>query len=120
MRGNTGLKRIWVPQTIAVIMLIGAFNPQNPYGYYVLLRWVCCAVFIYLALKALELEKEAWVWVLGIVAIVYNPIFRIHLTRKIWCVLNIATIVIAMSSVFIVALTAGEPNRKPQTSSEEG
>ena len=94
------MKRIWIPQAIATVMLAWALNPQNPYGYYILLRWVCCGAFAYLALKALAQEKEGWVWVLGIMVVVYNPIVRIHLTREIWSVINIVTIIIGALSVF--------------------
>ena len=94
------MKRIWIPQAIAGVMLLWALNPANPYGYYILLRWVCCAAFTYLALKAHSQGKEGWVWVLGVMAVIYNPIIRIHLTREIWSVLNIATAVVAILSVF--------------------
>jgi FtsH-binding integral membrane protein len=96
------MKRIWIPQAIAGVMLLWALNPANPYGYYILLRWVCCAAFTYLALKAHSQGKEGWVWVLGVMAVIYNPIIRIHLTREIWSAVNIATLVIALSSIFAV------------------
>jgi hypothetical protein len=67
---------------------------QLPYGYYVLLRLVVCGVCIYLAVQEENAGRKAWVWVLGAVAILYNPIFRIHLTRDIWSVVNIATILL--------------------------
>jgi hypothetical protein len=96
------MKRIWIPQTIAGVMLLWALNPENPYGYYILLRWVCCAVFTYLALKAHAQGKEGWVWVLGFMAVIYNPIIRIHLTREIWSAVNVATLLIAVSSILVV------------------
>jgi len=84
----------FVPQVIAIIMLLWALNPENPYGYYVLLRVVLCAVCAFLAFRALEIGGDAWVWILGVTAVIYNPIVRIHLTREIWSLLNIATIVL--------------------------
>jgi len=83
-------------------MLLWALNPENPYGYYILLRWVCCATFAYLTIQALAQEKQGWVWVLGVTAVVYNPIFCIHLTREIWSVINIASIIVAITSIFIL------------------
>jgi uncharacterized membrane protein YwzB len=83
-------------------MLLWALYPGNPYGYYVLLRWVCCAAFAYLALQALSLEKQGWVWVLGITAVVYNPVVRIHLNREIWSVVNVITICIAWSAALVL------------------
>ena len=66
------MRRIWVPQLLASLMLLWALNPENPYGYYILLRWVCCGVFAYLAFKALDQGHQGWVWVLGITAAVYK------------------------------------------------
>ncbi len=84
------------------VMLLWAFYPDNPYGYYTLLRVVCCASFAYLTLKAFSQKKEAWGWVLAVMAVIYNPLLPIHLTREIWSVINIVTIGIAIGSVFIL------------------
>jgi hypothetical protein len=96
------VRRIWIPRAIAGAILLWALNPDNLYGYYVLLRWTCCAVFAYLAIKALEWKKERWVWILGITAAVHNPIISIHLTRKIWSAVNVATVVLATLSVSVL------------------
>ncbi len=101
------MKRLWIPQAIVCLVLLWALVPDNPYGYYILLRWVCCAAFAYLAVQAFRREKKTWVWVLGITAAVYNPIFRVHLTRGIWSVVNVATIGIAVWSVFALRTKAG-------------
>lgn len=82
------------PQVISILMLLWALNPANPYGYYVLLRIVLCGVSAFLAYRAYELGKESWVWILGLTAVIYNPLIRIHLTREIWTVINLATIVV--------------------------
>jgi len=93
------MRRIWVPQLIATLMLLWALNPDNPYGYFILLRWVCCGVFAYLAVNAFGQDQQGWVWVLGITAAIYNPIIRVHLTRDVWSVVNVVTIGIAVASV---------------------
>jgi len=89
----------WIPQTVAAVMLLFALNPENPYGYYVLLRWVVCGVFAYLALQAFEKGIMNWIWVLGITAVVYNPIFKIHLGREVWSLVNLVTVGIAIGSI---------------------
>lgn len=81
-------------------MLLLALNPSNPYGYYVLLRWVISGIFAFLALQAYEEGKKEWVWVLGITAVVYNPFIPLHLGREIWTLANIATIGVAIASIF--------------------
>ena len=95
-------KMIWIPQAIVIPMLLWALIPANPYGYYILLRWVCCAAFVYLAIQAWNLERTGWVWILGVTAGVYNPIFRIHATREIWSIVNLVTIALAVASIFVL------------------
>ena len=101
-------------------MLLWALNPENPYAYYVLLRWVCCAAFAYLAFQALAQGKRDWVWVLGTTAALYNPIIRVHLTRGIWSVVNVITIGIAVASIFTLKPQeqSNRPNRPVE--SDEG
>ena len=47
-------------------------------------------------------EKQGWVWLLGVTAGIYNPILRVHLTREIWSVVNVATILLAGTSIFVL------------------
>lgn len=103
MSDNDAMNRLWIPQAAVSCMLLWALNPGNPYGYYILLRWVCCGVFGYLALQAHSYKQQDWVWVLGVTAAVYNPIVPVHLTREIWSVVNIVTIGIAVVSIFALA-----------------
>jgi hypothetical protein len=92
-------KRIWIPQAIAITMLLWALSPDNQYGYYIVLRWVCFGVFGFLATRAVTNQLLGWSWTLGITALVYNPVFRVNLTREIWSVVNVATIIIAIVSI---------------------
>ena len=93
-------KKIWIPQTIAILMLTWALNPANPYGYYIILRWICCSIFAYLSVQAHSRNKQGLLWVLGITALLYNPIFRVYLNRELWSIINVVTIGIALFSVF--------------------
>jgi hypothetical protein len=92
-------KQLWIPQVICIIMLLWALNPGNPYAYYTLLHWVCCGVFAYLAFQSFEQKKQGWVWLLGMTALLYNPIFRVHLNRALWSVVNVVTIIILITSI---------------------
>lgn len=93
-------------------MLLWAFNPDNPYGYYILLRFMLCGTCAYLAFHASEIKSDKWVWILGVTAVIYNPILRIHLTREIWSVINIATIIILVITFSVL--------RTQRTSKQEG
>ena len=98
---------IWAPQLIACLILLWALNPGNPYGYYIFLRWVCCAIFIYLTFNAFELEKQGWTWTLGVLAFLYNPIIKFHLDREMWTIINLVTIAIAIASIWALKKTEG-------------
>ena len=102
------MKRVWIPQVVASLMLLFALFPDIPYGYYVLLRWICCGVFSYLAVRALDAEHQGWIWVLGITAAIYNPIVPVHLTREIWSVVNVATIGVAVASILALRISDEE------------
>ena len=81
-------------------MLVYAVIENHPSSYYTLLRWVCCAVFAYSALSAFEANRVAWIWIFGVLAGLYNPIFRVHLDRSTWIGVNWFTIgVIAVAAV---------------------
>jgi len=55
-------------------MLVSAAVERHPYSFYMLLRWVCCAIFAYSAFAAHERNRLLWVWVFGALAALYNPI----------------------------------------------
>lgn len=63
-----------------------------PYGYYVFLRFLVCAVCAYLASWEARSEHRKWAWVLAGVATLYNPFMPIHLNRDLWAVINLSTI----------------------------
>jgi hypothetical protein len=90
-----------LPQAIASGMLLWALYPGNPYGYYTLLHWVCCGTLIY---QAVNLKRQIWVWILGIMALVYNPIFRLHFNRELWSTINIITFGIVVVSIFTLKI----------------
>ncbi len=101
-------KQLWIPQVICIFMLLWALNPSNSYAYYILLRWVCCGVFAYLAFQSFEQKMQGGGWILGITALLYNPIFRVHLNREIWSLVNVVTIGIAIVSVFAFKKKGGK------------
>lgn len=79
---------------VVAVMMVWALFPFNPYGYYILLRWISCPILIYLAFQARESNLPTLVWVFGFFAILYNPICTVHLNRGIWSFINIATIAV--------------------------
>jgi hypothetical protein len=77
----------WIPIAALTLALF-----QLPYAYYVLLRIAVCAACVFLAFSEAEAGRTRWSWCLGIVAVLYNPIFRVHLNRDLWWLINFGTI----------------------------
>ena len=96
---RNSVRKIPLIEIVAVLMLLLALVPSNPYSYYMLLRVVICGVCVYVAIKAHALGKTRWVWIFGGAALLYNPIIRAHLTRPVWSLINLATVMILVYSV---------------------
>jgi hypothetical protein len=62
---------------------------QMPYGYYQLLRWFICGVGAYGAYLSYEQKKMKWVWILGIIALVFNPFFKFYFTKETWVIIDL-------------------------------
>lgn len=89
------------PQLVGAVMLLWALNPDNPYGYYVLLRFAVCGISIYLAIQAKESHMTVWFWVFVAISILYNPLIRVHLGRGAWEIINALTIVILSANTIM-------------------
>ena len=76
-----------------------------PYGYYIFLRFVVCIASVVVAVKGQEWQHDWVPWVFGSQAVLYNPIFRVHLNVEIWTFLNLVSI-----TLFIVGLFAIKPS----------
>ena len=67
----------------ALLLFLGAF--PLPYGYYMLLRVI---VFVS-ALYVMSQNKDEWLYVFLGIAILFNPILPIYLSKAIWIPLDI-------------------------------
>jgi hypothetical protein len=86
----TTSRAVWLaPMVLALIALA-----PLPYGYYVFLRIALCVAAAYLAWAEYEEVGAINAWFVGLVvlAVVYNPIIRVHLTREIWTGINLTTV----------------------------
>ena len=75
---------------IAAGMLFVGVLPL-PYGYYMLLRFVACGVFAWAAFITYEKNEEVLPWVFGILAIVFNPLIKIHFPKEQWAVVDFSS-----------------------------
>jgi hypothetical protein len=81
-----------MPVGIGGALLLWALLPFNPYGFYVFLMLAICGLCLCLASEAHSAKKTGLVWLFIGLALLYNPIIRVHLDREIWAVLNVLTV----------------------------
>jgi hypothetical protein len=89
MKRTLGLYVAWL---VATVMLVLAVTGRHPYGFYTLLRWICCAAFAYSAFAAHEKNRVPWVWIFGMLAMLFNPIVPLHFQRDTWQMIDWVTI----------------------------
>jgi hypothetical protein len=91
-RGVVGLVGLYIASLVAAAMLVDAAVEKHPYSFYALFRWICCPIFAYSAFAAYERNQLPWAWIFGVLAVLYNPIFRVQLDRSTWIGINWFTV----------------------------
>lgn len=88
--------------TIVVILMLLLAIPSGlwPYGYYQILRWIVAGVALLIAYVAYHLEKQTWIWIMAIIAILFNPIVPIYLSKETWVLIDLIVAVIFLVSIF--------------------
>jgi len=79
------------PLIVSIIMLILALPAGWPYGYYTLLRFAVCGTAVYLAIVCYAKKKTGWVYGLGLLAVLFNPLAVIHLEKTVWMFIDLMT-----------------------------
>ena len=85
---------------ISIVILLLAIPPIWPYGYYILLRWVVTASAIFLVWIAYNLKKTFWLFLMGIIALLFNPIVPIHLNKETWVIIDLIVATLFFVSIF--------------------
>lgn len=90
-----------IPAFIAALMLLCALG-RWPYGYYQLLRWVTCAAAVWVGFLAYGWQKKWATVVFAILAVLFNPLVPIHLSREIWQPIDAISAVLFVTIAFAV------------------
>lgn len=86
---------------VAVAMLwIGA--APLPYGYYTLLRLVATIVFAWAAYVVYQRKHNILPYIFGLLALLFNPIIAVHLTKTIWAIIDIAAGIFLLATLRFV------------------
>jgi len=100
-----------IPCIIAALILFGALWDW-PYSYYQLLRFAVCGVSTYVAFMAYVWKKLWASWLFVGIAVLFNPLAPIHLSRELWQPIDFACALL----FGVVAFVLKEPTQeKPPT-----
>lgn len=70
----------------ALFCIAGVFT--LPYSYYMVLRCVATGSAVYLLACHAKALPDAGKWALVVIALLFNPIFKVHLGREVWQVVD--------------------------------
>ncbi|MCJ7481582.1 MAG: hypothetical protein MUO31_01305 [Thermodesulfovibrionales bacterium] len=76
-----------------------------PYGFYQLVRFIAMAVFVILAYQSSERQDKTEMIVYVCLAILFQPLIKISLSRDIW---NIVDIVVGLGLIVSICLSIGK------------
>lgn len=86
----------------SIILLALAVTSRWPSGFYTFLRIVVCGTVVWLAVEAYQFRKAPLAWVLGGLAILFNPLIPIYMRRPQWRWFDfIALFVLAIAVVIV-------------------
>ena len=86
---------------IAAGLLFWALD-RHQIGYFTVLRWCVCAVAVFVAYLAYLQGAVAWVWIAGLIAVLFNPLLIVRLSRQTWMPIDAATGIVLLISIWFV------------------
>jgi len=92
-----------IPLMVCSLLLLVGAVVDFPKDYYHVLRVAIFCTSIYAGLYALQIAKPFWLLVLAIVAILYNPIHRLHFERGVWDIMDVVTIIVFMVCFLVLS-----------------
>lgn len=98
--------KYWIAEAAVVVLALVAFRKDNHYSYYIFLRWAACPLFCWIAWKAYSNCGMALAVAAGVMAVIYNPLLRVTMSRSTWEIVNLVMIVIAVWSA-VLCVTRG-------------
>jgi hypothetical protein len=96
----------------AALSLLGI--AEMPYGYYTFLRLVVVAGCVAAAVGWTAVGFRPPLIVAGLTALLFNPVFRVHLERETWAYLNLACAVFMLASGTFFLLRHSRSSQRPR------
>ena len=92
---------------VAILLCVAPFI-RAPHGFFVFLRLMTCGAFIYAIYCS---GHNSLKFISGAFVLLYNPLIPIHLTRNIWTVLNIITVIVLLCMYIILIAIIKKPKK---------
>ena len=84
------------------ILLLLAIPSWWPYIFFTLLRWIVCAISIYVAYGFYKSKLTGWTFIFSAVAILFNPIYPIYLAKSSWVGIDFISSILFFVSAYSV------------------
>lgn len=75
---------------------------SHPYDYYILVRWITFGVGLFCIFIAYGVNNNAWIFLFGLLALIFNPIIPLHLSKNVWHIIDIISGILLIVSVLFV------------------
>ena len=86
------------------VMLLLCLAPM-PYGYFMLVRFVMMVACGWMAYQYYQQHKTVETWVFGILAMLFQPMYKIALGRTMW---NIVDVIVAIGLIILFIFERNE------------
>lgn len=93
---------------LAVLLLL-CLAPM-PYGYFMLVRFVMMVACGWLAYRYYTMNKVTATWIFGILALLFQPFYKIALGRTVWNVIDVI-VAILMIALFVMEQRKGKKEK---------
>lgn len=83
---DTSVKNVCISSGILLFLAIFNFWPYN---FYIILRWIIFFVSVYMVHNSYQSKIDIWTIVFCALAITFNPIIPIYLSKSNWIIIDL-------------------------------
>ena len=99
----------YLPAVLSAGLLLMAALGRWRYSFYMFLRIVVCLIAIYLAVRAKEMSRTVWTWIMTGVAVVFNPVLPLRMHRSDWKIFNLIGVGIFVAWMIVISVAKPKP-----------
>jgi hypothetical protein len=96
------IKAIVLPVGLSCFLLLLASLDEWPYGFYQLMRIVFCTSAAYLVTQAAKRDQVVFFWVMLGTALLFNPVFPVHMSRSDWQPIDLLAAAVFLASGYFL------------------